>query len=45
MTKSRRDVQDGSRPVSDDESEESDAFAKASTDPAINTPTTTTSKL
>ncbi|KAJ4318979.1 choline-phosphate cytidylyltransferase [Fusarium piperis] len=45
MTKSRRDVQDGSRPVSDDESEESDVIAKASTDPAVNTPTTTTSKL
>ncbi|KAI8718656.1 Choline-phosphate cytidylyltransferase [Fusarium sp. LHS14.1] len=53
MTKSRRDAADGSRPVSDDESEESDAIAiantnanaKTSTDPAINTPTTTTSKL
>ncbi|KAJ4204778.1 choline-phosphate cytidylyltransferase [Fusarium falciforme] len=41
MTKSRRDVADGSRPASDDESEESDANAKTSTDPAINTPTTT----
>ncbi|KAI8672430.1 hypothetical protein LRP88_03062 [Fusarium phalaenopsidis] len=41
MTKSRRDVADGSRPASDDESEESDVNAKTSTDPAINTPTTT----
>ncbi|KAM5352212.1 hypothetical protein ACJ41O_004935 [Fusarium nematophilum] len=38
MTKSRRTAQDGSRPASDDESEESDVNAK-STDPAVNTPT------
>ncbi|KAF4995130.1 hypothetical protein FDECE_12888 [Fusarium decemcellulare] len=38
MTKSRRTAQDGSRPASDDESEESDANAKLSTDPAVNTP-------
>ncbi|KAF4982626.1 hypothetical protein FZEAL_1792 [Fusarium zealandicum] len=41
MTKSRRTAQDGSRPPSDDESEESEPNPKLSSDPAVNTPTTT----
>jgi choline-phosphate cytidylyltransferase len=38
MTKSRGNVADGSRPPSDDESEESDAHAKSPKD-SSNTPT------